>query len=63
MHINRIQAAILKQLSSEKGLTVEKYLKAYSEKYLGKNIGYLDELSEQDADAWIHKTYLESINK
>lgn len=61
--MNRIQLEIFKKLSSEKGMSSDEYIGAFSGELIGKNIGKLDQLSEKDADEWITKVYIQSLEK
>ncbi len=61
MKLNRIQTQIFIKLAKEKDLDVEEYLARYSRKYLGRTISSLDEITEDEGDAWINRVYLESL--
>lgn len=61
MPLNRIQMAIFAQLSREKDLEPDLYAHTYSEQVLAKQVDTLAQLSEEEADAWITRAYLESL--
>lgn len=61
MKLNRIQIQIFIKLAKDQQLDVEEYLKRYSRKYIGQTVSSLDDLTEDDADAWITKAYLDSL--
>lgn len=59
--MNRIQIEIFKKLSSEKEMSGDEYVTAFSEELIDKNISMLDQLSEKEADEWIAKVYIQSL--
>jgi len=61
MKLNRIQTQIFVKLAKEKDLDVEEYFTRYSRKYLNRQISSLDDITEDEADAWINRVYLESL--
>lgn len=63
MQLNRIQVQIFKKLSNDKSLQLEEYLATYSPQYLGRVVSDLSQMTEQEADKWIHQAYLESMEE
>lgn len=61
MKLNRIQIQILTKLSRDLELDMKEYLARFSQKYTGRVINELDELTEREGDTWITKAYLESL--
>lgn len=61
MKSNRMQIQILRKLSNELNLEMEEYLFRFSKEYICRVIKTLEELTEQEADTWITKAYLESL--
>lgn len=61
MALNRLQFQIFKQLSGSHNLELEEYLLQFSRKYVQRLITTLDDLSENEADSWITKAYIESL--
>ena len=61
MGLNRMQLQILKKLSSTLKLEIDDYLLKFSKEYIHRSITTLDELTEEEADTWITKAYLESL--
>ncbi len=61
MKLNKIQVQIFAKLAREKELTVDEYLEHYSRKFVGRTITVLDDVSEDEGDAWITKAYLDSL--
>jgi hypothetical protein len=61
MTLNRLQVQILKKLSSDSKLEMEEYLCRFSKEYIGRRVERQDELTEQEADTWITKAYLQSL--
>jgi len=58
MKLNRIQTQIFKKLSKEKNLEIEAYIQQFSQEMLSVQKSGLDELSEEEADTWIHNAYM-----
>lgn len=61
MKLNRIQIQIFAKLAREKELDIEDYLARYSRKYLGRTASTLEDVTEDEGDAWINQVYLESL--
>jgi|GEM_PF-1864942 hypothetical protein len=61
MNLNKIQVAILNKLSKEAGLDVDSYVKKYSLEFICVQKNYLDDLSEEEGDEWINKSYILSL--
>nr|WP_320012519.1 hypothetical protein [uncultured Desulfobulbus sp.] len=61
MKLNRIQIQILKKLSQERNLDIDAYIQQFSQEFLGIPKKCLDELSEAEADAWIHNAYMATL--
>jgi len=61
MKLNRIQIQIFAKLAKEKELDIEEYLSRYSRKYLGRTTTTLEDVTEDEGDAWINQVYLESL--
>ncbi|WP_136807325.1 hypothetical protein [Desulfosediminicola flagellatus] len=59
--MNRIQLQIFTQLGSQQQMEPDQYVAAFSMKYIGKTVNTLTDLSEEEADIWIHKAYEESL--
>ncbi|WP_320171139.1 hypothetical protein [Maridesulfovibrio sp.] len=62
MKLNRIQILIFNKLSNEKGLEVDSYVKKYSVEYVGVQRDSLQDLTEEEGDAWINKSYIISLS-
>lgn len=61
MKLNKIQIQIFIKLAQDQQLEVDDYLKRFSRKYVGRTISTLENVSEDEGDAWITKAYLESL--
>ena len=61
MKLNRIQVAIFKQLSEEIGADVDSYIKDTSMEFIGVQRDRLEDLTEEEGDTWINKTYILSL--
>ncbi len=61
MKLNRIQVQIFQKLSCEKSMELEEYLLNFSKDNINRPISTLEELTENEADIWITKSYLESL--
>jgi hypothetical protein len=59
--LNRIQIQIFKKLSQEKKLEIDAYVHQYSQEFLCSQREKLEELTEEEGDAWIHKAYVQSM--
>lgn len=62
MKLNRIQIKIFEKLSREKGLETDAFVKQYSFEFIGIQRENLQELSEEEGDIWINRTYLLSLH-
>ncbi|MDD2465838.1 MAG: hypothetical protein PHI97_17710 [Desulfobulbus sp.] len=61
MKLNRIQIQILKKLSQDKDLEVDSYIQQYAQEFLCAQKDCLQDLSEEEGDAWINKAYIQSL--
>lgn len=61
MGLNRLQVQIFRKLSSDLNLEIEEYLLRFSSEYIQRSVTTLDELTEDEGDAWITKAYLKSL--
>lgn len=61
MKLNRIQVQIFQKLSCEQNMEVEEYLLNFSKENINRPISTLEELTEEEADVWITKSYLKSL--
>ena len=61
MGINRIQEKIFQQMSHDNGTGVEEYLRTHSQRYIGRGVSALAELTAEEGDGWITQAYLESL--
>ena len=61
MQLNRIQMQIFKKLSADKGLEVDAYIKQYSQHFLSVDKERMDQMTEEEGDAWIEKAYIQSL--
>ncbi len=59
--LNRLQIKIFHTLSKQKELDIDTYVCKYSEQYLCKQAESLEDLTEEEGDAWITKAYIESL--
>ncbi|WP_027179432.1 hypothetical protein [Maridesulfovibrio bastinii] len=62
MNLNRIQISIFKNLSKEKELEVDIYVKKHALEFIGVQRDCIEDLSEEEGDAWINKAYIISIS-
>lgn len=62
MQLNTIQQKIFTSLSADHDMTLDEYVKNHAHLYLGRAVTSAEELTEEEADAWITKAYLESLN-
>ncbi len=63
MSLNRIQIAIFDRLSTEKSMSPDEYVRNFSQQYLCKEVGSVSALTEEEADRWITKAYLDSLEQ
>jgi hypothetical protein len=63
MNINKIQLAIFTKMAKEKSVEIDEFIEKFSNHYLGKTVRGVDQLLEEEADTWINKAYLESLEK
>lgn len=61
MDLNRIQIRIFENLSKDKGIDADDYIKQYSMEFINLQRDSLKDLSEEEGDFWIHKAYLLSL--
>ena len=61
--MNRIQQAIFKQFATRHKLELNEFIQTYSAQYIGTQLDSIDDITEEDADIWINKAYLESLDK
>ena len=61
MQLNRIQKQIFNELFQKSGMEPDDYIKTFSQEYLCKQMDTFSELTEDDADTWITKAYLKSL--
>lgn len=63
MELNKIQEQIFIRLSNEHNMTLDQYVNQYSVTYLGTNVKKAENLTEEAADTWITKAYIQSLNQ
>ena len=61
MKLNRIQIRIFENLSKDKGIGADEYIKQYSMEFIKLQRDSLEDLSEEEGDNWIHRAYLLSL--
>ena len=52
---------IFEKLAAENDMDIGEFLFTYSPEYIGKKVTDLADLTEEEADAWITRAYLESL--
>lgn len=61
MPLNRIQQRIFSQLCAARNMVGDAYIATYCREYLDKDVSCLAELTEEDADIWITRAYLQTL--
>lgn len=61
MQLNKIQQQIFASLSKDHQMDLDTYVATYSPKYLDRQLSSAADLTEEQADAWITKAYIQSL--